>query len=110
SHKTDRSRPVIQFSLLDRRRPFGEYSRCSSGFGFRYSNFGFALEHARLLETEIARIVFRRRADDDMIEQLDLQKLGRFGQPTRQAMIGLARRGIAGRMVVYDDDSIGRRD
>jgi hypothetical protein len=41
-------------------------------FGFRYSDFS-VLQHACFLETEVAGIPFRWRADDDVIEQLDLQ-------------------------------------
>ena len=40
-------------------------------------------QYSRLLETEISGASFRRRADDDVIEQFDLQKLSRFGQTSR---------------------------
>ena len=58
------------------------------------------------LETEIARVPFRWRADDDVIEQFDLQEFGSFGQTSRQAVIGLARRSVAGGMIVHDDDGV----
>ena len=64
-------------------------------------------QHACLLETEIAGASFGRRADDDVIEQFDLQKLGGFGQASRQTVVSLARRGISGRMIVYNDDCVG---
>ena len=49
-------------------------------------------------------------ADDDMIEELDLQKLGRLPQPSRQPMIGLARGWITRRMVVHHDHGVGGID
>src|SRR4029453_14085970 len=78
-------------------------------FGFRYSNFGFSLlQHACFFETEVAGIPFRRCADDDVVEQFDLQKLCGFSQTSRQAVVSLARRWVAGRMVVHDNHGVGR--
>ena len=70
---------------------------------FRIStlDFGFpCLQHACLFETEITRAGVRWRADDDVIQQFDLQKLGGFGQASRQAVVSLARRWIAGWVIV----------
>src|SRR6266404_968487 len=65
-------------------------------------------QHACFLETEIAGVPFRWRADDDVIKQFDLQQFGGFSQTSREAVIGLARRRIAGRMIVHNDHSISR--
>ena len=78
---------------------------------FRISTFGFGfswLQHACLFETEITGTGVRWRADDDVIEQLDLQKLGGFGQASRQAVVSLARLRITGWMIVHNDDCVGR--
>jgi hypothetical protein len=42
-----------------------------------------ASQHACFFETKIAAASVRRRADDDVIKQFDLQQLGRFRQPPR---------------------------
>ncbi len=42
-----------------------------------------------------------------MVEELDLEELGRLAQPSRQAVIGLAGGGIARGMIVHDDDGVG---
>src|SRR5437762_4801429 len=65
-------------------------------------------QHACFLKAEIPRSSLRWRADDDMVEQLDLQKLGGFSQTSRQAVVSLARRWVAGRMVVHDNHGMGR--
>ena len=40
-------------------------------------------KHARFLEAEIGESAFRRRTDDDMIEQFDLEQFGRLAQASR---------------------------
>src|SRR6266478_8773985 len=67
-------------------------------------------QHACFLETEIAGVRFRWRADDDVIEQFDLQKYCGFRQTSRQTVVCLTRRSVAGGMIVHDDDSVRRRD
>jgi hypothetical protein len=52
-------------------------------------------QRAHLLKAKIRRPILRGRADDDVIEQFDLQQLGGFAQSSGQALIGLARRRIA---------------
>ncbi len=42
-----------------------------------------------------------------MVKQVDLQKPGRLGEPPREAVVGIARRGIAGGVVVRDNDGVG---
>jgi hypothetical protein len=43
-----------------------------------------------------------------VIKQLNLHELGGFRQPAREAVVRLARGRIAGRMIVHDDDGVGR--
>ena len=64
-------------------------------------------QNSCFFETEITRTGVRRSADNDVIEQFDLQKLGSFGQASRQTVVSLARRRIAGRMIVYNDHCVG---
>src|SRR6266550_2331487 len=87
-----RSRYRRRFAPLDRQSPSDEFS-----------------QDACFLEAEVAGASFGRRANDDVIEQLNLQKLGGFGQTPRQAVIGLTRRRIAGGMIVHDNHCVGRR-
>ena len=42
-----------------------------------------------------------------MIEQFDLHQFGRLGQAARQALVGLARRSVAGGVIVHHDDRVG---
>src|SRR5438094_283386 len=44
------------------------------------------------------------------IVQFDLQKLGGFSQTSRQAVVCLAGRRIAGRMIMHYDDIVSRSD
>ena len=76
-----------------------------SDFDIRISGFPLS-QHARFLETEVTGIPFPGRADDDVIEQFDLQKLRGLGQTSRETVVRLTRRCIAGRMIVHDDDGM----
>ena len=48
-------------------------------------------QHACLFEAEIAGVPLRRRANDDVVEQFDLQQFRGFGQTSRQTVVRLAR-------------------
>src|SRR2546430_6327442 len=97
-----------RFAPPDRQEPSDEFSRCSF---VSNSNFGFPLlQNACFLETEVTGVPFRWRANNDVIEQFDLQKLGGFSQTSRQAVVCLAGRRVAGRMIMHYDDSVSRSD
>src|SRR5439155_26092954 len=57
---------------------------------------------------EVAEAYFGRCADTDVIEQFDLEELGGFSQPARQAVVRLARRRVAGWMIVHDNYGMRR--
>ena len=65
-------------------------------------------DHTRFFEDEIAWSTLERLTDNDVIEHVDLQNPGSFGQPASQPDISFARRRITGRMVVREDESISR--
>src|SRR5262249_38955105 len=75
----------------------------------RHSSFRLpCLQHASFLEAEISGAPFQWRADNDVIEQFDLQKLRGLSKAPRQTVIGLARRSIPRGMIVHHDYCIGR--
>src|SRR5215472_14618093 len=65
-------------------------------------------QNSRLFETEITGTGIRWCANDEVIEQFDLQEFGGFGQASRQTVVSLARRRIPGRMIVHNDNCVGR--
>ena len=61
---------------------------------------------ASLLETEIAASTRSRSADNDVIQQLELQDSAGFENSPGKAHIGLGRGGVTRRVVVYHDEGI----
>src|SRR5437773_12526598 len=88
--RTDRSQHRRRVARPDRQSPSDESSK-----------------HACFLEAELARACVCGRANDDVIEQFDLEKLRGFGPMPRQAVIGLAWRCIAAGMIVHDNHRLG---
>ena len=62
-----------------------------------------------VLEAEIiaARAILLRRAEDDVVEQLDAQQLTRLLHLARDVHIGIGGTRIARGMIVHEDDGVG---
>src|ERR1700719_1123825 len=76
NHGTDEPTPLLHPSPLSKGR--GDFCMPLS-------------QNSCLLEAEISGASFRWRADDNVIEQFDLQQLRSFGQTACKAVVGLAR-------------------
>src|SRR5260221_11695834 len=63
-----------------------------------------------LFEAEISGPAGGRGTDDHVIQHLDLQEPGAFGEPASQASVRFTWRRIATGMIMYDDKGIGRTD
>jgi hypothetical protein len=81
-------------------------------FGFRFwilgeshksddsGSIGASRNHTRLFKTEIATPARSGRADNDMIDQLQLEDSARFHNSAAEAQISFRRGGISARMVM----------
>ena len=65
-------------------------------------------EYAGFLKTEITGSILLRRSDDYMIQKTDLKDVRAIGNAPCQSDIGFARGGIAGWMIVNEDEAICR--
>ena len=83
----------------------------TAGHLLRHSSCGMSaqpfLDHARFAEAEVGAAAVVGRADHDVVEEADLQERGGFREAAGEAVVGVARGGVAGGVIVDHDDTVG---